>query len=115
MYNSGDVIGWNGAVYEVIKDNGNGTGSVKDITPDADTGMISNEILHEFEFNLGGTPSHLIAPAMNTLTETEYLRMFFQDCNFGPAHDDVIDIMNDNIMERTGKKLPFGYDNEYDE
>lgn len=45
----------------------------------------------------------------NVLTELEYLRLFYQEADFGPAHGDVVAIINDNIREETGKKLPEGY------
>lgn len=41
--------------------------------------------------------------------ELEYLRWFYEACDFGPAHGDVIDLMNEEFEEQTGKKVPDGY------
>ncbi len=42
-------------------------------------------------------------------TELEYLRWFRINCDFGPAHSDVVDIMNQEFMSDTGKNLPKGW------
>ena len=45
--------------------------------------------------------------------ELEYLKFFFQQCDFGPAHEDVVDIINKQYLKKTGKtKLPDGYGRE---
>jgi len=46
-------------------------------------------------------------------TELEYLRWFYQNVNFGPAHGDVIYCLNECFKKKTGKELPYEYD--YDE
>lgn len=45
-------------------------------------------------------------------TELEWLKYFYQEADFGPAHGDVISIMKENFMEETGKDLPEGYEDE---
>jgi hypothetical protein len=45
-------------------------------------------------------------------TELEYLRWFYQNADFGPAHSDVMAILNENFIEETGLELPKGYDYE---
>jgi len=42
-------------------------------------------------------------------TELEYLRWFRCEADFGPADEDVKDIMNQNFMEETGKNIPEGW------
>ena len=46
---------------------------------------------------------------MRRATELEYLRWFVQDADFGPAHGDVVDAMNERFMFETGKNLPEGW------
>ena len=45
-------------------------------------------------------------------TELEYLRWFFIHIDFGPAHEDVVDLLNDQFQEQTGRLLPEGYGRE---
>ncbi|MCH7604991.1 hypothetical protein IID24_03315 [Patescibacteria group bacterium] len=52
---------------------------------------------------------------MKQATELEFLLWFYQECDFGPAHEDVIDIMKEQFLERTGKSLPKGYELEEEE
>ena len=40
----------------------------------------------------------------------EFLEWFFEDCNFGPAHEDVISCMVDDYEEQTGQVVPEEYD-----
>lgn len=54
---------------------------------------------------LENNPNHL----NETLDELEYLQWFYSECDFGPAHDDVIKYMNIQYTEETGKELPQGY------
>jgi hypothetical protein len=42
-------------------------------------------------------------------TELEYLKWFWNNTDFGPANADVVDGMNRDFMEETGKNLPEGY------
>ena len=42
-------------------------------------------------------------------TELEYLTWFRQQADFGPAHGDVVTIMNQQFMRKTGKNLPEGW------
>ena len=44
--------------------------------------------------------------------ELEWLRYFYDNCDFGPAHNDVVDIIKENFIEDTGKMLPEGYEKE---
>jgi hypothetical protein len=46
-------------------------------------------------------------------TELEWLQYFYQTADFGPAHEDVVSIIQDRFKEETGKDLPEGY--EWDE
>jgi hypothetical protein len=45
-------------------------------------------------------------------TELEFLKWFFYNADFGPAHSDVLEQMLENFKEETGKALPDGYDND---
>ncbi len=47
-------------------------------------------------------------------TELEYLKWFRIEADFGPAEGDVIDIMNEQFMDETGKNLPEGWNVESD-
>lgn len=42
-------------------------------------------------------------------TELEYLTWFRCNAEFGPAEDDVIQIMNEQFRAETGKLLPVGW------
>lgn len=46
------------------------------------------------------------------LTELEYLRLFFQYADFGPADEDVRQWINDSIEDATGKRIPSEYEPE---
>ena len=43
--------------------------------------------------------------------ELNYLRFFYNECDFGPAHDDCVEIIK-RKYEREGFKVPEGYSNE---
>lgn len=45
---------------------------------------------------------------MATFTEyeIEYLFWFFENADFGPAHEDVMDYMNEKYEEEAGKPVP---------
>lgn len=49
---------------------------------------------------------------MPEATELEFLQWFYKNCDFGPAHEDVIDIMREQFEKREGKKVPEGYRKE---
>ncbi len=42
-------------------------------------------------------------------SKLEYLAWFRANADFGPAHSNVIEIMNREFMRKTGKNLPEGY------
>jgi hypothetical protein len=42
-------------------------------------------------------------------TELEYLKWFRINADFGPASSDVIEELDQNFMESTGKNLPEGW------
>ena len=39
----------------------------------------------------------------------EYLEFFYNNVDFGPAHDDVIEMIDDRFINETGKKIPEAY------
>jgi hypothetical protein len=43
--------------------------------------------------------------------ELKYLRYFFQKADFGPAHGDVVQYIN-QAFEKEGNKVPEGYNEE---
>ena len=45
-----------------------------------------------------------------TNDELDFLRWFWENCDFGPADDDVRTIMIDEYQDETKKKVPLGYD-----
>lgn len=46
------------------------------------------------------------------LTELEYLQLFYQYADFGPADGDVRQGINDYIEARTGMRIPSEYEPE---
>lgn len=46
---------------------------------------------------------------MEKASELEFLRWYFANADFGPAHDDVVDILMSQFQEETGMALPDGY------
>ena len=46
------------------------------------------------------------------LEELEYLRWFYSNADFGPAHGDVIFYLNEQYVAETGKSVPEGYSEE---
>jgi len=40
--------------------------------------------------------------------ELQYLRFFYEKADFGPAHEDVVSIVNDEYLDEYGS-LPAGY------
>jgi len=42
-------------------------------------------------------------------TELEYLKWFRSECDFGPAHGDVIYYMDKDFEKETGKLVPKGW------
>jgi hypothetical protein len=41
--------------------------------------------------------------------ELEWLQFFYENADFGPAHEDVVMIIEERFLEQTGKILPKGY------
>jgi len=48
-------------------------------------------------------------PELALLDELRYLRWFYSTCDFGPAHEDVVLIMNEEYVATYGP-LPEGYE-----
>lgn len=46
---------------------------------------------------------------METATDLEFLEYFYAVADFGPADDDVRDIIKQQFEEETGKFVPEGY------
>ena len=51
---------------------------------------------------------------MERATELEYLKWFRINADFGPASSDVIDGLNEDFMNETGKNLPEGWNYSQD-
>lgn len=47
--------------------------------------------------------------ARERATELEYLKWFRLNSDFGPAEGDIIDWMNQQFMNQTGKNIPEGW------
>jgi hypothetical protein len=65
------------------------------------------------------TPGHLPTGGkrerfskMEQASELEWLQYFYCNANFGPADDDVRDMIKEAFTSDTGKSLPGGYDEE---
>jgi hypothetical protein len=52
---------------------------------------------------------------MKRASELEWLRYFYEEADFGPAHGDVEQLLMDNFKKEKNKQLPEGYDWEEDE
>ena len=52
---------------------------------------------------------------MKKATELEFLEWFYFNCNFGPAHEDVVCMMKEDFIKETGKELPDSYPLSEDE
>ena len=113
MYNNGDIIEWCGMEFKVIEDNDDGTGTVECLGHMEGVWEKGN-ITYNFTFDIGDG-STLIQKSTNEMTELEYLRLFFQEADFGPAHGDVVEWMNARITKNTGKELPEGYKPYYED
>jgi hypothetical protein len=46
---------------------------------------------------------------MEEATELEYLKWFFENADFGPAHGDVMEEKNNEFEVQTGKSIPKPY------
>lgn len=48
-------------------------------------------------------------------TEYEWLLYFYQNADFGPAHEDVVNYIFEDFCKETGKKLPenYAYNEDY--
>ena len=42
------------------------------------------------------------------------LKWFRQNADFGPAHEEVVEVMNEEFRRKTGKLLPKGWSEEKD-
>ena len=50
------------------------------------------------------------SPETAEAEELEYLRFFFQEADFGPAHGDVVGFINEDYLSQTGyDSVPEGY------
>jgi hypothetical protein len=49
---------------------------------------------------------------MEQATELEWLQWFYVNCDFGPAHGDVMLSLREYFTESTGKSVPDGYREE---
>lgn len=45
-------------------------------------------------------------------TEFEFLQWFYRSCDFGPAHEDVMQMYHQCFENETGKEIPEGYEEE---
>jgi hypothetical protein len=80
------------------------------------TGLIffSRQIFTKFVKQQSGSSNqwgtaYLKGESMERATELEYLTWFRVSADFGPADSDVIDAMNEDFMNETGKNLPEGW------
>lgn len=45
----------------------------------------------------------------DSFAELDYLRFFFNNTDFGPAHEDVVDHINESYTNLVGRPVPEGY------
>jgi hypothetical protein len=50
-----------------------------------------------------------LKPTRPRATELEYLAWFRHNADFGPAHSDVVQRMDEAFMDNTGANLPEGW------
>ena len=55
--------------------------------------------------------AYVVAKGSDADNELKYLRWFYENADFGPADDDVRQIMNEQYV-REGGVIPKGYENE---
>ena len=55
--------------------------------------------------------AYIVAKGSDADNELKYLRWFYENADFGPADDDVRQIMNERYV-RGGGVIPKGYENE---
>ena len=55
--------------------------------------------------------AYIVAKGSDADNELKYLRWFYENADFGPAEDDVRQIMNEQYV-REGGVIPKGYENE---
>ena len=41
--------------------------------------------------------------------EFKYLDYFYSECDFGPAHEDVVELINDSFETEFKRPVPVGY------
>jgi len=75
---------------------------------DIDLGAAVERKFNKTSEKVGLESRFVIGSAVDS-EELEYLRYFFQTADFGPAHEDVVDIINERYRKDTGKDLPEGY------
>jgi len=51
-----------------------------------------------------------VADKPKRASELEWLQYFYGAADFGPAHEDVVDIIQQSFKDETGLRLPEGYD-----
>ena len=51
---------------------------------------------------------------MEQATELEWLQWFYGECDFGPAHEDVIYLLQKQFEKQTGKSVPKEYQWDYE-
>ena len=56
-----------------------------------------------------------MAKRENQATELEWLKYFYDEADFGPAHEDVVMLIQEYFKKSTGKSLPDGYYDYTDE
>lgn len=49
---------------------------------------------------------------MEDATEFEWLECFYGNCDFGPADEDVRNILREDFEKETGKRVPKNYRSE---
>jgi hypothetical protein len=50
---------------------------------------------------------------MEEATELEFLRYFYNNCDFGPAHEDIIYLIKESFVEDVEKRIPEEYRDKY--
>ena len=117
MFNKNDIIMWNGFRFKVLESYSDEKGKVECLDTDPNRIWQEGEVVEDFKWCVGDTAVLIqAAPEEDErMTELEYLQQFYYEADFGPAHGDVIDVMNEQIEQDLGKKLPIGYGPEDEE
>ena len=70
---------------------------------------VSVQEAKKYVLGLLGLDIDIDIDILDPSAEIKYLRWFVSNCDFGPAHSDVVEIMEQEYTEKTGEDVPHGW------